>query len=309
LHGGYSFMNDLNWELVRVFLAVARSGSLSRAAEALASSQPTVGRQVATLEFQLGTPLVIRSPRGVALTDAGRTLYEASGPLVDGMTHLQRAVRGETDTVGGTVRITAPEPLAVYVLPGVLAPLSRALPSLHFEVVSDNRVIDLLAGEADIAVRLLPPDQQDLVRSHVGASPGGLFASQAYITRRGHPDSFEALVDDHDIIGFDRNAWAASTYKAVDSRLVRQRFAFRSDSICAQLEAARAGHGVVAIQLGIARLLSGLVRVLPEVSLPPSDIWLTMHQDVRQATAVRRTFTTLKQGLADYLATAETPEA
>ena len=172
--------------------------------------------------------------------------------------------------------------------------------------MADNRPVDLLAGEADIGVRLFAPSQSDLVAVRIGNVGSGLFASQGYLEEHGSPCSFDdALGEEHSLIGFDRNPWAAGAYQRLDRRLQPGVFAIRSDQIEVQWACARAGIGIVPMQVPLALREPALVRVLPEWELPDLAIWLVVHVEVRASPPVRRVFGCLREGLEAYTAEAD----
>lgn len=295
-------MNDLSWDLLRDFLAVAEAGSLTRAAEMLRSSQPTVGRHVAALEAQLGVALLIRSPSGVALTEAGRALAARATRLAAELGEAVRAVRGEAGQVRGRVRIAASPTMGALVLPPILAALQARHAGLTIELDVDVRASDLLTAQADVAVRMYAPEQLDLVRRRVGAIPTGLFASRDYVARRGAPASLDAvLAEGHGLIGFDRSAWGERAYRSLDARITRETLTFRADDAAVQLEAARAGLGILPMQRPLARRFPELVEVLPTVPLPDLPVWVVAHRDVRDAPAVQVIFDGLVEGLLGWI--------
>lgn len=296
-------MNDLSWDLLRVFLAVADTGSLTRAAEALGSSQPTVGRQVAELEASVGLPLVVRSPRGIALTEAGRGLAAHAARLAAGLGEALRGLRGDQQGLRGTVRVAAAPPIGAFALPPILADLQRRHPGLVFELDVDLRAADLLTADADVAVRMFAPVQLDLVRRAAGAIPLACYASRAYVEARGAPATLdEALAGGHAVIGFDRSAWGDQAYRRLDPRLTRERLAFRADDFTVQVAAARAGLGILPMQRPIARRFPELVEVAAGLALPDLPMWVVAHQDVLAAPAIRATFDALAAALPAYAA-------
>ncbi|MEZ4473504.1 MAG: LysR family transcriptional regulator [bacterium] len=294
-------MNDLNWDLLRVFLAVADAGSLTRAAEELGSSQPTVGRQVAELEASIGAPLVIRSPRGVALTETGRTLAAQAARVAAGLGEALRTLRADQDALRGTIRIAAAPPIGTFALPPILAALRATHPELIFEIDVDLRAADLLTADADVAVRMFRPEQLDLVGRLAGNIALGCFASRSYVDAHGVPASLdEALGRGHGIIGFDRSAWGERAYRSLDPRLTRDALAVRADDASVQIAAVRAGLGILPMQRPIARLFPELVEVATALVLPPLPMWVVAHREVLAAPAVRVVFDTLASRLAAY---------
>jgi DNA-binding transcriptional LysR family regulator len=146
-----------DWHLFRAFLAVVREGSLSSAARALGTTQPTVGRQVAALEASLGVKLFTRSLDGLSPTEAGLRLIPSTEAMAAAAEAARRSASGKVDEEQGTVRITASDVMGGEVLPSILASFHAAHPRISIELALSNRNEDLLRGEADIAVGWFVP--------------------------------------------------------------------------------------------------------------------------------------------------------
>ena len=164
-------MPDLDWNLIKSFVTVAESGSLSAAARRLASSQPTLGRHIAELEQELGVTLFRRGRRGYALTEAGSTLYERGKMVSEQASAFSLLALGSTEAIEGTVRIAASEVVAAYVLPEITARLGVEEPGVEVEIVASNQVENLMRRDADIAIRMIRPVQNELVARKVADVP------------------------------------------------------------------------------------------------------------------------------------------
>ena len=291
-------MANPGWRLLETFVRVAEKGSLSAAAATLEISQPTASRYIQALEGELGARLFVRHSRGLELTPRGDELFAAARSLDDGVRALFRRAAGLREVPRGTVRISVHEPFGVYVLPEFFAQLRRDCPEISIEVVIDNTVADLSRREADIAVRMFRPEQLSLVIRRVGATRMGLFASRAYLRRAGVPQSVQDARA-HTLIGSDRDAAWARAITALG--LSPSDFAFRTDSLVAQVQAILQGVGIGATHLRIAARHPTLVPVLPKLAIPPVKVWLVMHEDLRGNPAVRAVFDALGVFLEDEL--------
>jgi DNA-binding transcriptional LysR family regulator len=158
-----------NWNLIPSFLAAHEHGSLLAAARALGTSQPTVGRHVSELETQLGSVLFERTGRGLAPTPAGQRLAKAARAMETGALALLRSVNHTKATLEGSVRISASQPVACALLPPVLARMRQSLPGILVELVASNAVSNLLRREADIALRMVQPNQSSLIAKRIGS--------------------------------------------------------------------------------------------------------------------------------------------
>ncbi|WP_137130297.1 LysR family transcriptional regulator [Rhizobium sp. FY34] len=296
-------MNNPDWNLYRTLLAVLQTGSLSAAARKLGLTQPTVGRHVDELEAALGYPLFTRSQQGLMPTEAALALQPYAQTLSSTVAALLREASGTLGAVDGVVRISASDIIGIEVLAPILAKLQAEHPHLIIELSLSDTVEDLLRREADIAVRMTEPRQDALVARHIGDIELGLHAQRDYLERNGYPADLAALAH-HRMIGFDRET--AFIRASLDHiRRVAPDFptditrSYRCDSNLAQLSAIRAGAGIGICQVKLAARDQGLVRLLPEFSLP-LETWVAMHENLKQSRRCRTVFDALCKGLLEY---------
>lgn len=288
---------DPDWALYRTLLAVLDEGSLSGAARHLALTQPTVARHIDSLEAALGADLFLRSQRGLEPTDLARSLRPHAQVMAMAAAALRRTASGTPGLVEGAVRISASDVVGVEHLPPILARLRRAHPALVIELSLSDRVDDLLAREADIAVRMTEPTQGALLARRLAPVELGFHAHRDYLARSGIPETVADLAA-HDLIGYDAETPALRAMAVRLPGLDRGAFALRADSNLAQLAAIRAGFGVGLCQVGVARRDPGLVRVLPEIALP-LPLCIVMHEDLKTSARYRIVFDALADGLED----------
>ncbi|MDR6769506.1 LysR family transcriptional regulator [Azospirillum sp. BE72] len=289
-----------SWDLYRSFLAVIREGSLSAAARALGLTQPTLARHVAALEEAVGGTLFVRSPRGLDPTDAALALRPQAEALDAAAASLWRTASGWGAEVRGTVRVTASEVVGARLLPAILAGLRSRHPALEVELVLSNGIDNLLQRDADVAVRMVEPDQQALLVRRVGSIALGLHAHRRYLERHGTPRSLEEL-DSHSLIGFDRETPDIRALMQRVPGLSLPRFALRTDSHLAQLAAIEAGFGIGICQVPLARRNPELVRLLADRFELPMGVWVAMHEDLRTTPRCRAVFDGLAAGLMDHV--------
>ncbi len=290
---------SVSWDHYRAFLAVADTGSLSSAARQIGQTQPTLGRQIDALERSLGLSLFVRSPAGLTLTEAGQDLLPDARGMAAAADALLRSASAGRDETAGVVRITASEIVGGAVLPPVVAALQARHPGLVVELALTNRSEDLLRRDADIAVRMVRPDQNAVMARQIGRVALGLYAHESYLARCGTPRT-PAELSEHTVIGFDRNP-AAARALAVGPGWDRHLFRFRTDSDLAQLAMLRAGGGIGVCQVPLARQWPELRPVCPEAVRFHLDVWLAMHEDQRRNRRVRATFDHLAVALRAYL--------
>ena len=297
---------SIAWEYYRSLLAVLQHGSLSGAARALGITQPTVGRHIAALEKELGATLFTRSQQGLLPTEVALALRPHAETMEHTAALMARAASSQGQGVAGVVRIAASEVVGVEVLPPILASLRERHPELVIELVLSNKVQDLLRREADIAVRMLRPRQEQLVARKVGDIELGLHAHADYLARHGTPAGLLDLAQ-HAVIGYDEASPFVRNAGAVFEGFARENFAWRSDSDLAQLALIRAGAGIGVCQAGLAARDPALRRVLPQAFALPMETWVTMHEDLRGSLRCRATFDALAEGLRDYVAGQQEP--
>ncbi|MES2096458.1 MAG: LysR family transcriptional regulator [Pseudomonadota bacterium] len=293
-------MSD-DWERHRAFLSVLREGSLSGAARSLLLAQPTVRRRIAELEHQLGIALFTRAPEGLVPTDAALGLRQHAEAMEIASAAFARGATQGSD-IAGLVRVSASDVIAVEVLPPMLADLRRRFPKLVVALSPNNRSEDLLRREADIAVRMVRPEQGALVARYIGAIELGLHGRADLFTGRDLPTTPEEAIA-FGLIGVETENAVLRGMRAAGLPLNFDGFAFRSDSDLAQLAAIRAGLGVGLCQVPLARRDPALVRLLSDAIGYPLDTWVVMHEDLRSSAPVRAVFDALVAGLKRYNAT------
>lgn len=283
-------MNTFDWTLVRSFLSVLDQGSLLGAARVMHTSQPTAGRHIAELESQWGVVLFERTGRGLVptgdalrLAESARTMEAAAHQLTRTLSHVQ------TQTTG-TVRITASVPVAVTLMPQLLAQMRLSLPDIQVELVSSNEVSNLLRREADIAVRMVRPQQGTLIAKKIGDVGLGAFAHRDYLARRA-PLRKPADLLQHDLIGSDTDNSILQGFAAMGHPIGREAFALRTDDFIVQWQAVRAGLGVGFVANYMTRAEPDVLPVLQgTLKVPALPMWLAVHREVRTSQRIRAVY-------------------
>ena len=266
-----------DWDDLRLFLAVARAGSLSGAAKLLGVTHSTVFRRIGAFEERLGVRLFDRLPSGYALTAAGEEMRDSVLRIEEEISALALKVTGQDQRPGGTIRLTATDMLAVGVLPRHVAAFRAQWPGIEIEVVVADSVLDLTRREADIALRVGNPAQDTLVGRRVGRLG---FAVYAAAGQGGPPDPADA-----DWIGYGKAHGPLSRNLARWWPGMRQ--VYRTNSITAAQAAARAGIGLAALPCVLADPDPGLLRVAPFPEDFALDLWLLTHEDLRNTARIR----------------------
>ncbi len=286
----------LEWDLIRAFLAVVDAGSVTAAAERLGTSQPTLSRQMATLEQQIGSALFERAGRGLRLTNAGQALVAPARQMQSAANSLSLTALGQNSETAGKVRLSASEMTATYVLPPILAELRRTHAEIQIELAVTNRVENLLEREADIAIRHTHPGQGSLIARRVGAFRIGAFAHQDYLNRVGAPIDF-AQSHRYDWLGLDRSDLLLRGFHQLGIQVGREFFALRCDHQVALWQLLLAGMGIGFGTLFIAAQTPQLRQVLTQYEIPPMPVWVTAHRELKGSARIRTVFDALVQGL------------
>ena len=272
------FRTGPNWADIRVFVALARYGSLSATARVLRVNHATVARRLAGLEQALGAKLFERRPTGYVLTAAGRQALEPASTMEDAAGTLGRI--SSESSLTGLVRITATPSLAETFLTPRLVALHKLYPALDFEVIAERGRVSLPRHQSDIALRLGRPERGDILARRVARVGYGFYCDREWRDRL--KNGISPL-----FIGFDEAGAQFPEALWMARRLRGQRLAFRGNYQTGQIAAARAGFGIALLPHFLAANEPALVEVRrPEVP-PARELWLLTRRDVRRAPQLR----------------------
>lgn len=288
--------STLPWHLLQSFAAISEAGSLAAAAKVSDSSQPTLSRHLAQLEALLGTRLFFRTAAGLTLTPEGAAVRAHAEAMAEAAAQVS-FTGAQTQEVGGTVRITASQIAATFLLPPMLARLHMTHPALNLEVVASDLSDNLLRREADLAVRMYRPTQNDLIAKKVAELPIGIYAARSYVKRRGLPRTPEDLVQ-HTLVGYDRSTLILDGMRQMGLTADRSSFAFRSDDQVVCWRMVQTGFGIGFGQRSIGDADPDLVAVWPELDIGAIPVWLTAHTELRMSPRVRLCFDHLAEQFA-----------
>lgn len=293
-------MQNIDWALLRSFLAVVDNGSLSAAATRVATTQPTLSRHIRELETVLGVSLFRRSVRGLDPTEAALGLIDDARTMGAAAEALTLKAQGRSQQLTGTVRVAASVIVANLVLPPMLASLREAEPNIQIEIVASDLVQNLLRRDADLAIRMVDPTQNALIARKLGNAPIGLFGTHSYIARYGRVQTVEDLMKQN-VIGFDRGDAIIKGYAANELSVTRDDFAIRCDDQMVYWNLLLAGAGLGFAQKLVARRHPELEQVNIDMRIPPMPVWLVMHEEVRSNARIRRVADYLSAALGDAL--------
>lgn len=289
-----------DWNQVRGFLATVEEGSLSAAARALGTTQPTLSRQVSGLEETLGVLLFERGPRSMVLTSAGIDLVDHVRAMGEAASRVSLSASGHSQAIDGTVSISATETTAAFSIPQYLCAFRERAPNIRIEIISSNAIDNLLQRDADIAIRHSPPAQGDLIGKHIGDSVAHLYGSQDYLNRCGYPKTIKEI-STHTLIGQTPLQANLAGLRGLGLELEENDFNILATSSITLLELVRQGLGLSFIQHHTAGLFPDLVPVLADEVSPPIPIWLVTHRELHNSRRIRMVFDWLVESIGSEL--------
>lgn len=297
-----------DWNLLRSFIAVFETGTLTEAARRLGTTQPSVGRHVRELEGLLGEALFQRLPGRLRPTPRAEALHAVVAPMKVAAVDARRLFADGAQRLSGTVRVAASEVYAVHVVAPILAALLAEHPALEVELSASNRADNLLRRDADIAVRFFRPDQDDVIAVQVGTTELGLYAHASYLARHGEPTGFE-LPEGGFVAGFDREAVPLAALMRGPLPAAPVHFRFRSDAILTRYAAVESGWAVGVYLRDVADERPGLQRILADRFGAVQPVWLCAHPELRRSASMRAVWDRLEQALRARLNRAAGPGA
>jgi len=280
-------MERLNWDDLKVFLAVARMESLSAAGKALRMDPATVGRRIGRLEEALSTRLFVKSPQGYALTEAGERLAEHANGAERAVIAALDETRSPPNVLSGTIRIGAPDGVANYLLPQICAAICDDNPALEVQIVALPRVFNLSKREADMAITVSPPETGRLTVQKLTDYHLHLAASSNYLETH-PPIRSRADLRGHRMIGYIPDMIFDRELDYMDEAGEGLRARLASNSVSVQLNWVRQGAGVCIAHDFALPAYPDIRRILTdEVSLRRS-FYLIRHADDRKVARLNR---------------------
>jgi DNA-binding transcriptional LysR family regulator len=275
----------MDWDNVRVFLAVARAGQFVAAAKRLRLDHATVSRRIAALEASLGARLFDRRTTGAKLTAAGERFLSAAEQMESAFLNAQSELGDKDVEMTGSVRIGAPDGFSTYYLAHIFADFLARHPSVKIQLVPIPQVMPLARREVDIVVVLDKPEAGRFFSRKLTDYSLGIYASRDYLLRRAAPKDVAEL-SAHRLIGHVEEHAFSSALDYVRDLFAGAPTAFECASVVTQLEALRAGLGLGVVHNYIAHGFDDLERVLPERRAERS-YWIVTHEDTRGLGRIR----------------------
>lgn len=283
-----------DWDDLRIALAIMESGTLSGAAVSLHVSHPTLSRRLQLIEQRLGTRLFERTPSGLRPTEAGEEVRVLALHVRDEIAGLERRVSGRDDGHDGAVRVTAPDAVSEYLLPGVLAAVCRTHVGLQLELHVSNDVVSLARREADIALRVTRAPQETLRGREVGSVAMAVYAPRQLV------EETEASTPPARLpwVGFDSGLACSAPGGWLARNVAPDEVRFRANTLLGAAQAARAGIGCAVLPCFVGGSIPELVRLGSPLEELAQPLWLLMHEDVARVPRMRRASAALSEEIA-----------
>lgn len=275
----------MNWDDIRIFLAVARRGSLTAAGNDLSMSASSVSRHIDELERRLGVVVFLRSQSGYALSDAGIEIFADAERAESSFFDIVRKASSSAEKLFGTVRVALPENFATYLVFPEVSQFIEAHPAITLEFVTNVSVTNLTRREADISLRLIRPETGNLVAKQIGKMATALYASSEYLAK--HPFDPKAKGKGHLAICWDEMFSYLQASNWLQEQLPHAGIAVRTTSLQSQLAACANSVGLSVLPCFIADPVPNLVRIIPPEGVFSQNIWLTMHHDISKLARIR----------------------
>lgn len=276
-----------DWNDIRHFLTVARTGTTLAAARELRVSQSTVARRIAALEEALGLELFDKRPSGYVLTDIAQGLLAAAEQAEAAMDGFGAQAGADKRGLSGTVRLTTNELFANFFLVRAMREFRAAYPNIKLEFVTSDKLLDLAAGEADVAVRAGPrPSEAELVGRRLALDVWSVYCSRDYAEQHGTPAS-EAEFPGHSFISMQPTDLKYPVLEWMLRHVPESSIVLRQNSISGLYEAIRSGLGISLMSDFICMGVPEMVKCFTPDLPADSEIWLITHERLRDAPRVR----------------------
>lgn len=286
-----------DWNRAKAFLVTAEEGSLSAAARVLGAAQPTLGRQVSAFEGELGITLFQRVGRGLVLTKAGLELLDHVRAMGNAANRVSLTAIGQSQSIEGTVCISASEVYAAHLLPPIIAKLRQQQPGIEIQILASHSTSDLRRREADIAIRNFRPTEPDLIAKKIRDVPARLYATATYLERIGNP-KLPYDLRNAEFINITNSDVFMNGLNKMGFDLTRSNFPIMTENYLVMWEYVKRGLGIGVLDAHIGDAEPAVQRVLPDLEPIMFPIWLVAHREISTSLRIRTVFDMLASELA-----------
>lgn len=271
----------MEWSDVRIFLAVAREGTLGAAGRSLKLSHPTISRRLRAMEEATGQTLFQRTSDGYVLTEEGSTVLSIAEHMEESALAIERRLAGDVQKLEGTLRISSPDWFGAWVLPPVVAAFAKMYPHVDMEILTGTRLFSLAQREADVAFRISPFTEVDVVQRKLVEMPYGVYAAVDKAPPRAGEGQGCALVT------MDTSLGAFPDIDWLKSKLPQAKVIVRSNNRNVQAQMSSAGVGIAVLPRPVGDKQPNLQRLDLGEDPPSRDIWMGYHRDIRRSGRLR----------------------
>ncbi|WP_276122436.1 LysR family transcriptional regulator [Pararhizobium qamdonense] len=283
----------MEWSDIRVFLAVARSGTLGGAARSLQTSHPTVGRRLRALELAVGYTLFQRTADGLVLTEEGHGMIPLAEQMEESALAMERRLAGREQDLKGSLRVSSSDWFGAYVLPPIVADFSNAYPNVDVEILTGTRLFNLAQREADVAFRIVPFNTADVVQRRLFRLEYGVYiAEESPDPEYGDGTGFRLITHDTSTGQFPDIAWLTESFP--NARTILQ-----SNNRNVQGRMCRQGVGIAVLPRVVGSQIAGIRRLELPMPPPAREIWMGYHRDLRRLPRLRAFISTVLNHLAN----------
>jgi len=277
----------MDWDKLRVFHAVAEAGSFTHAGESLNLSQSAVSRQISALEESLNVPLFHRHARGLILTEQGELLNRTARDVFTKLAMTEAQLSESRERPRGPLKVTTTVAFGTLWLTPRIREFLDLYPEIQMSIVLDDGELDLAMRQADVAIRLMPPRQPDLVQRHLMDMHYKVYASADYLKRYGTPKTIEDLDDQRIVVYGDESKppvdninWLLEAGARADAP---RRPVLKVNNIYGIMRAVQSSLGIAALPDYFAREAPDLVEILPELRGPSFDAYFVYPEELRHS--------------------------
>ncbi|MBN3807756.1 LysR family transcriptional regulator [Paraburkholderia sp. Ac-20347] len=283
----------MEWSDVRIFLAIARTGTLGAAARALNLSHPTIGRRLRALEESMGQVLFQRTADGFVLTAEGTGILPLAEQMEESALTMERRLTGEQQKLEGTLKVSSADWFGAYVLPPVLADYSRDYPLVEIEVLTGTRLFNLAQREADVAFRIVPFNGPDIVQRRLTRMRYGVYVAAT------SADPVEGDGAGQRLIAMDTSTGSFPDIDWLKQRFPNANVVLQSNNRNVQAQMCGQGVGIAVLPRPVGDQLSSIRRLELSDEPPQREIWMGYHRDLRRLHRLRAFVDLAVQHLAD----------
>ena len=275
----------MDWEKLKIFRYVAQEKSFTHAGIKLNLSQSAASRQIKKLEEEIGVMLFHRHARGLLLTEQGETLLKYANDVFDKISSAENSLTTNKEKPQGSLRVTTTITFGSVWLTSYIDEFLEKYPEISLTLIVGDTELDLGMREADIAIRMSPPRQPDLIQRHLFTAHVGIFASKDYIEKNGAPNSVEDLLKhrivsygDSTNVPFPGTNWLTNMLAKLD---INFQPVFSINNIVGMIRAVESGIGIAALPTAMVRQISSCSQILQDIEGPPVEAFFVYPAELR----------------------------